>query len=98
MKDRAWLVYILNCSDGSYYVGCTNNLPKRIQQHKCGTGSKYVRSRLPFSVVYISGFLKDRSSAQKLEAMWKKKNHMKKQEDIQKFGFNSLLRTLSGEL
>ncbi|HLG03692.1 MAG TPA: GIY-YIG nuclease family protein [Bacteroidia bacterium] len=26
---ETWTVYILKCSDGTYYVGCTNNLDDR---------------------------------------------------------------------
>ena len=47
-----FLVYILRCRDGSFYTGITSNLKKRLNAHKTGTGSKYVRSRLPFELVY----------------------------------------------
>ncbi|MBQ4002223.1 MAG: GIY-YIG nuclease family protein, partial [Lachnospiraceae bacterium] len=39
--------YMLECSDGSYYTGWTNDLRKRIETHKAGKGGKYTRSRLP---------------------------------------------------
>jgi len=41
------VVYVLSCRDGSLYVGWTTDLPKRLAQHRAGTGSRYVRSRLP---------------------------------------------------
>jgi len=66
-----WMVYILELSDGSYYTGITNNLNKRIETHTEGKGSKYVRSRLPFRVVYIC-HEEDRSSASKDELEIKK--------------------------
>jgi putative endonuclease len=47
-----YYVYILQCSDNSLYTGYTNDLKKRIQNHKLGKGSKYVRSRLPFKLIY----------------------------------------------
>ena len=47
-----WLVYIIKCADKSLYTGITNNLKKRLLDHKIGIGSKYVRSRLPFELVY----------------------------------------------
>jgi len=28
-----WYVYILQCADGSMYVGCTNNIDRRISDH-----------------------------------------------------------------
>jgi len=43
---KAW-VYILRCSDGSYYTGHTIDLPVRIRQHQAGNGSRYTRARLP---------------------------------------------------
>lgn len=47
----AWM-YILECSDGSYYVGSTRNLEQRIFQHQQGLGAKYTSSRLPVKLVY----------------------------------------------
>lgn len=44
--------YILRCSDGSYYCGISNNVPRRVLVHNSGKGSKYVRSRLPAVLVY----------------------------------------------
>ena len=52
---KAWL-YILKCSDGSYYTGSTNSLPLRISQHQAGEGSVYTRSRLPVELVYAQEF------------------------------------------
>ncbi|MBP9758542.1 GIY-YIG nuclease family protein [Candidatus Dojkabacteria bacterium] len=47
-----YLVYILQCKDGSYYTGITNDLEKRLRIHALGKGSKYVRARLPFKLVF----------------------------------------------
>ena len=47
----AWM-YILECADGSYYVGSTMNLEHRIFQHQQGLGAKYTSSRLPVKLVY----------------------------------------------
>ena len=47
----AWM-YILECADGSYYVGSTKNLDQRIAQHQTGNGSRYTSSRLPVKLVY----------------------------------------------
>jgi len=43
--QKPWYVYILECRDDSLYTGITNNLEKRMQTHKKGTGSKYVRRK-----------------------------------------------------
>jgi putative endonuclease len=45
-------VYILKCSDGSYYTGSTSNLDLRVQQHMLGTVASYTKSRLPVELVY----------------------------------------------
>lgn len=49
---KEWLVYILKCTDASYYTGITNDLARRLKAHTKGTASKYTRSRLPVKVVY----------------------------------------------
>lgn len=49
----AW-TYILECADGSYYVGSTTDLEARVQQHQCGEGSAYTkpRSRRPVKLAW----------------------------------------------
>jgi putative endonuclease len=47
----AWM-YILECADGSYYVGSTKNLDLRLSQHQSGKGSRYTSGRLPVELVY----------------------------------------------
>lgn len=43
---------ILQCSDGSYYVGSTENLEQRIKQHQTGHGCSYTRLHRPVLLVY----------------------------------------------
>ena len=50
-----WIVYILKCSDDSYYVGCTENLEDRMKRHNSGSVS-YTSSRLPFKIAHQSVF------------------------------------------
>jgi putative endonuclease len=45
-------MYILRCSDGSYYVGSTINILFRMQQHQDGEGAAYTKRRLPVELVY----------------------------------------------
>ena len=40
--EKTWFVYILECGDGSYYTGVTNDVDKRMKAHAEGKGSKYV--------------------------------------------------------
>ena len=58
-------------SDGTYYTGITNNIDKRMADHYSGKGSKYVRSRLPFCIVYQER-TRDRASATRRELQIKK--------------------------
>ncbi len=46
-------IYILKCSDNSYYVGSTTNLEKRINQHNYGEDAEYKKHRLPVKLVYF---------------------------------------------
>ena len=39
-----WVVYILECLNGSLYTGITNDVEKRMKAHSTGKGSKYVRA------------------------------------------------------
>ena len=61
-----YTLYILKCSDNSLYTGITNDLKNRLEAHRSGNGSKYVRARLPFDVVYTEE-LENRSEASKRE-------------------------------
>ena len=48
--------YIVECKDGTYYTGWTNNLEKRLRDHNDGKGAKYTKARLPVSLVYYEEF------------------------------------------
>lgn len=67
----AWVVYLLRCRDDSLYTGITNDLERRLASHRAGTGSAYVRARLPVRVVYRES-QPDRSAALRREAAIKK--------------------------
>jgi putative endonuclease len=49
-------VYMLECADGSFYTGYTNDLAKRIILHNKGGGSKYVKTRLPATLVFCKPY------------------------------------------
>ncbi len=72
-----YYVYILNCSDNTYYTGITNNLSERIKVHNEGKASKYTRGRIPVKYVYIEEVL-DKSEALKREMAIKKLPRPKK--------------------
>jgi len=47
-----YCVYILECSDGSFYTGITTDLARRVAAHNAGRGARYTRSRRPVRVIY----------------------------------------------
>jgi len=50
-------VYILECSDGTYYTGVTNNIERRLVQHQSGFHpDSYVFSRRPVELVFYAEF------------------------------------------
>ena len=49
-------VYILHCSDGSYYTGNTDSLDKRIADHQAGEIPGYTLTRRPVEIVYVEVF------------------------------------------
>jgi predicted GIY-YIG superfamily endonuclease len=50
-----YFVYILECSDGSYYTGSTDDIQKRLWHHEQGVQSNsYTYSRRPVKLVWVS--------------------------------------------
>ncbi len=76
-----YFVYILKCSDNSFYTGITNDMEKRLINHNKGIASKYTRSRLPVSLIYKHP-CKDKSAALKYEIAIKKLPRTKKEKLI----------------
>ena len=52
MTDKKWVLYILQCKDGSLYTGITDDLDRRLAAHNAGKGAKYTRGRAPLTLVY----------------------------------------------
>lgn len=70
----SWFVYILQCSDKTYYTGICKDIEKRLKEHNEGDlGAKYTRVRRPVRIVYSSQF-ETRSLATKEELRIKKLN------------------------
>ena len=49
-------MYILECADGSYYTGSTNDLERRLEQHQNGDGANHTKKRLPVTLVYYEEY------------------------------------------
>ncbi|MBU3911376.1 MAG: GIY-YIG nuclease family protein [Candidatus Omnitrophica bacterium] len=79
-----WILYILECSDGSLYTGITTDLNQRLERHKQGKACRYTSSRRPLKVVYREIF-KNESSARKREIAVKKLSRANKLKLISNF-------------
>ncbi len=53
--DKGYM-YILECSDKTYYVGSTLDVYKRLQEHQDGLGANYTRRRRPVTLVYFEEY------------------------------------------
>ena len=84
MTTKIWQVYILECLDGSYYTGITNDIEKRMKTHQSGKGSKYVK-RKGFSHLIATSQCKDKSDACKKEYLIKQLPKDKKLNFFKKF-------------
>ena len=87
-----WWVYIVKCSDGTFYTGVSNNLKARIKKHNSGEGAKYTQSRRPVELVYKEKSL-DRSRSLKREIEIKKLKRSEKLELINTLNFTSVSYT-----
>lgn len=81
--QRIWWLYVLECSDGTWYTGITNDLQRRLARHADGTASRYTRSRRPVTLVHRER-CRDRSSALRKESRIKALSRAQKQEYVAK--------------
>ncbi len=49
-------MYILECSNGLFYTGSTNNLELRVAQHRRGEGANFTRKHKPIKLVFVQEF------------------------------------------
>lgn len=89
--DKGYL-YILECEDGSFYVGSTNNVERRFRQHLSGKGADYTRTHKPQRVIYTEEYATI-GEAFKREKQLQKWSHAKKAALVA--GDIELLRSLS---
>lgn len=76
-SNENWCVYVLKCRNNFLYIGLTNNIDRRLQQHERGTGSKFVRSQRPFELVKTIP-CKNAKQARSLECNLKKLKRSRK--------------------
>lgn len=74
---RQWQVYIIRCSDNSFYTGITTDCERRFRQHAEGKGAKYFRGRQPVEIVYLENG-HSRGTASRRELQIKRLSHPEK--------------------
>lgn len=54
VSSGVWCVYMLRCSDGTFYTGISNHLRRRVNDHNTNNalGARYTRARRPVLLVY----------------------------------------------
>ena len=73
-----FFTYMLRCSNGSYYIGHTDDLEKRLGEHQMGEACHYTRFRLPVKLVWFQEF-PAREEAKAAELRLKGWNRAKKE-------------------
>jgi putative endonuclease len=83
-------MYLLECSDGSYYTGSTKDLNLRLQQHQNGFGALHTAKRLPVKLVYYEEFqrIDEAFYREKQVQSWSRK----KKEALMENNYNDLKR------
>jgi putative endonuclease len=73
-------VYLLECSDdrGTFYIGYTTDVTRRLAEHNAGNGARYTRGRTPVTVRYVE-YWPSRSAAMSRE--WELKQHSRPEKE-----------------
>lgn len=74
--------YIVECADGTYYTGWTNDPEKRLRAHNDGKGAKYTKNRRPVHFVYLECH-EDRIDAMRREFAIKQLTRQEKERLVQ---------------
>ncbi len=77
-RKGKFYAYIVECQDGTYYTGYTNDLEIRLKRHNDGLASKYTRARLPVRLVWSKEY-RQFKSAFKDEAVIKQLTRLQKE-------------------
>lgn len=91
-RSGKFFVYIVECSDGTYYTGYTLCLKRRMELHNKGKGAKYTRNRRPVSLVW-SKVCKNKTLAMRTENIIKKLKREDKKRIVQGERLDNVLRS-----
>ena len=64
--DAHWYLYLIECRNGAFYAGITNDLERRYAQHAAGRGARYTRANPPVRLLGARAY-PDRSAAARAE-------------------------------
>ncbi len=82
-----YTLYILECSDGSFYTGITTNLQRRLSEHFSGNGALHVKARLPAKLIFSIPDIPNYKNARYTEKYVKRLSRDKKIKLISGDGF-----------
>ena len=84
-RHGRFFVYMVECRDGTYYTGYTNDLWERLKLHNSGNGAKFLRGRGPVQLVYAKEY-RYYKNALRAEEYLKRQTRRYKDELIQAHG------------
>lgn len=91
--EKVWYLYILQCRDGTFYTGITDDIDRRMTQHNAGKGAKYTRGRGPVTLRYREE-CESHSQALKREIAVKKLTRARKQALVESFAMNDIAKSV----
>jgi putative endonuclease len=81
---ESWFCYMLQCSDGSFYVGAAKDPEQRVKRHNWGVGSRHTALRRPVRLIWQEEH-ESELSARTREAELKRWRRDKKMQLVQEF-------------
>lgn len=65
-EPKPWCLYLIECRNGAWYAGITNDIERRYAMHAAGRGAKFTRAHPPLRLLGTRAY-PDRSEAAKAE-------------------------------
>ena len=86
--ENSHYFYVLECADGSYYAGYTNDVERRVHTHNEGKGAKYTRGRRPVQLRYVEEY-KTKTEAMRAEYRFKQLSRSAKERIVHMGGIEN---------
>jgi len=65
-ETKPWFCYIVQCGDGSLYIGIAKDVEERVKRHNWGVGPRYTADRRPVKLIWSEPF-EDSEAARRRE-------------------------------